>query len=382
MSLGFFGKLPAHGDFVERDLPQEFVVQWDQWLQTGIQGSQDVLGERWSELYQSAPPWHFAISKNVCGELGWTGVMAPSLDRVGRRFPVTLAAELPEDALTLQLAVGADFWHGQMERLVIESIDSGETQAEQLLEILKEVDTSDLFSGIRESGSRDLTAAIGGLAGLDLGLAYGGTQGQGVLCLAHRLLELTLGSYSVWWTHGNEMVEPTLLACRGLPGEQGFARFLAGDASPQDWLTLAGYKIPQSSNNVADENSSLHSEIGLNTKDMSHHIEDDTIRPGQPESAFRSIDSSDTVAPELKVSTLDPGGNTEFSVQVPVAGSVAPQISSDDILAGLGGNPPDVLQNEEDADADADTTLTPGEKHVDPKNLRSKSLESDSRDGE
>ncbi|OGI58559.1 MAG: type VI secretion-associated protein, partial [Candidatus Muproteobacteria bacterium RBG_19FT_COMBO_61_10] len=30
---GVYGKLPTHGDFIQRNLPSAFVRQWDVWLQ-------------------------------------------------------------------------------------------------------------------------------------------------------------------------------------------------------------------------------------------------------------------------------------------------------------------------------------------------------------
>ena len=40
----FYGKLPAKGDFLSRNLPQEFVAAWDQWLQAGMHASREALG--------------------------------------------------------------------------------------------------------------------------------------------------------------------------------------------------------------------------------------------------------------------------------------------------------------------------------------------------
>ena len=34
LSIGFFGKLPSHGDFLSRRLPRSFVDPWDSWLQS------------------------------------------------------------------------------------------------------------------------------------------------------------------------------------------------------------------------------------------------------------------------------------------------------------------------------------------------------------
>ena len=88
---GFYGKLPSEGDFVTRRLPWEFTSAWDDWLQQGMQASREALGERWLELYLSAPIWRFQVAPGVCGPIGWRGLFFASVDRVGRYFPLTLA---------------------------------------------------------------------------------------------------------------------------------------------------------------------------------------------------------------------------------------------------------------------------------------------------
>ncbi len=90
-SGGFYGKLPSEGDFVTRRLPWEFTSVWDDWLQQGMQASRTALGERWLELYLSAPIWRFQLAPGLCGPLGWRGLFFASVDRVGRYFPFTLA---------------------------------------------------------------------------------------------------------------------------------------------------------------------------------------------------------------------------------------------------------------------------------------------------
>jgi len=89
---GFYGKVPSEGDFVSRRLPWEFTSTWDAWLQLGLQASRAALGERWLEAYLSAPVWRFQVAPGVCGPRGWRGFFFASVDRVGRYFPLTVAA--------------------------------------------------------------------------------------------------------------------------------------------------------------------------------------------------------------------------------------------------------------------------------------------------
>ena len=95
---GLYGKVPAHGDFVRRGLPSSFVAPWDSWLAAGIAAARAQLGPHWEAAWDSAPAWRFALPPGACGPDAVAGVMLPSQDQVGRRFPITLAALLPPDA--------------------------------------------------------------------------------------------------------------------------------------------------------------------------------------------------------------------------------------------------------------------------------------------
>ncbi|MCR8958310.1 type VI secretion system-associated protein TagF [Variovorax sp. S2] len=90
---GWFGKLPGMGDFAHRRLPESFLSEWDHWLQRGLARLKDRHTD-WMAHYLQAPVWCFALGPGVAGEGAWIGVMMPSVDGVGRYFPITLAVEI------------------------------------------------------------------------------------------------------------------------------------------------------------------------------------------------------------------------------------------------------------------------------------------------
>ncbi|WP_421046521.1 type VI secretion system-associated protein TagF [Paraburkholderia sp. A1RI-2L] len=80
----WYGKLPGAGDFVGRRMQGALARTWEQWLSQGMAAGGATLDAH-------APLWSFAIPAGS-GE-GWVqlGCVAPSRDRVGRRYPLVVA---------------------------------------------------------------------------------------------------------------------------------------------------------------------------------------------------------------------------------------------------------------------------------------------------
>ena len=92
--FGAFGKIPTIGDFFRLNTPPGFVSVWDDWVQRIMLSAQTALGSEWDAHYMSAPIWRFSLSAELAGSRKVIGVFMPSVDRVGRRFPLTLMAPL------------------------------------------------------------------------------------------------------------------------------------------------------------------------------------------------------------------------------------------------------------------------------------------------
>jgi len=112
IALGIYGKMPAHGDFVRRGLPSSFVTPWDAWLAAGVAAAREQLAEGFAQVWDDAPAWRFALPAGVCGPDAVAGVMLPSEDTVGRRFPLTAAALLPPGV------VAEEAWFDRLEAAV------------------------------------------------------------------------------------------------------------------------------------------------------------------------------------------------------------------------------------------------------------------------
>lgn len=88
--IGWWGKLPARGDFVGRGLPPRWRAGWDDWLQRGLGLAAATLdGDALHERLAGFAPWRY-LALPAPGE-AWCGILVASHDRVGRAFPLTLA---------------------------------------------------------------------------------------------------------------------------------------------------------------------------------------------------------------------------------------------------------------------------------------------------
>lgn len=91
-SAGLFGKLPSRGDFVRENLPRDFTDAWDTWWQRGLGELQRLHADDWRDAWLEAPVWRFLLPPGLCGRNGMLGLWVPSVDKVGRYSPLTIAA--------------------------------------------------------------------------------------------------------------------------------------------------------------------------------------------------------------------------------------------------------------------------------------------------
>ena len=104
-AAGWHGKLPTLGDFASRRLSPSFIEVWDRWLSEELDGLKRADPAGWLQAYLDSPVWRFVLMPGAvpaeAGRHAWAGVLMPSVDRVGRYFPFTIAhpfAPQPEGA--------------------------------------------------------------------------------------------------------------------------------------------------------------------------------------------------------------------------------------------------------------------------------------------
>jgi type VI secretion system protein ImpM len=206
---GFYGKLTSLGDFVSRDLPPDFIQFWDSWLAAGLYSSHQHLGDQWLEAYLISPLWRFVLAPGVCGQGAMAGVIMPSIDRVGRYFPLTVAQSLDRDTDLASLVAGPQGWFEGVEQLLLDTLHA-EADLAQFVQALDR-----------------LTPLIVPVAPLHEQLD--GLQRSAATTPEARLAVLAqwaCAGTSLWWGCGSERVDAGLVRCVGMPPAQVFSAFL------------------------------------------------------------------------------------------------------------------------------------------------------------
>lgn len=183
---GFFGKLPARGDFVTRGLPNRFLDAWEVWVARAIAASRELLDQDWDTAWMVAPIWRFCLPAGACGPDPAVGLMMPSVDRVGRCYPLMIAT----------VFAGAQGVPDSAE--AIPFLDAAEDAARAAL-------ADDLEP---EMLAERIAAAP--LAGLPI-----------------------LNGSATWWTDGAPAVPAATLVLDGMPPMPDHAAMLAGDGTPR-----------------------------------------------------------------------------------------------------------------------------------------------------
>ena len=222
-TVGVYGKIPTHGDFLNLNLPSDFMGNWDHWMQQSILASQEALGESWLTHFLISPVWRFVLPKGCASAQGWSGIMLPSVDKVGRYYPLTLAAPIPDEIGVFDYLVKAESWFQWLEKVALMTLEKG-LEANALIQELEQNKPQLVFSQSTPSplsSERNLQRVVP-LGPSDQGLDLVLPQ----LCDA--LIKPHLSSFSLWWTTGGEHVEAALLLADQLPRPVSFTAMLNG----------------------------------------------------------------------------------------------------------------------------------------------------------
>lgn len=222
MPCGLFGKLPAKRDFIALNAPSGFLAVYEKWLQGGLTASRLELGQRWQEAYLNAPIWRFWLGAAHGGQ-AVAGAFMPSVDGIGRYFPLTIfAAAGPGAAIPPPELDPQDRWFEAVEDFLLEALDPGasyEAVAQRLAALplpddqLLAAPPQDM---VRLSDSSIVTAAI----------SSGFPERLAALRVEDHARAYAHASYL--WTVGGPNFEPLALIGQALPDPYLFSGLLTG----------------------------------------------------------------------------------------------------------------------------------------------------------
>ena len=220
--------MPAHGDFVHRNLPSSFISGWDEWLQHFVAGSQEQLGEDWLNIYLTSPIWRFVFSPGVVDEHVWAGIMMPSVDRVGRYFPFSVATMLPVNYNPLEFINSQGTWFDSIEEVSLLALD-GQIAIDELTQNIND-------SEMLPETDYIATGKISENNTVQINMQYEEQLPVSVFpCLLDAVLTKSLNSYSAWTTKGSELIEPCLFNVQGLPSVNNSPAMLDGQWEYWGW---------------------------------------------------------------------------------------------------------------------------------------------------
>jgi type VI secretion system protein ImpM len=218
---GWYGKLATLGDFAHRRLPTDFIRIGDAWLSLVMSASREQLGERWLDLYLTAPVLRFAWAPGVVDANWWFGLLMPSCDNVGRYFPLLIAqrrARPPMDRIALD---HVDAWFDHLAIAATQTLEerSSIEAFEQALHDAPPWPTP---------GSTLATAPSAEPNGVKYRLGPRATLSHWLHGMAIDELSARFKGCSIWWRQGSAEQGATASVLQGLPDRHAFAEMLSG----------------------------------------------------------------------------------------------------------------------------------------------------------
>jgi type VI secretion system protein ImpM len=252
---GWYGKLPSLGDFASRRLEADFIEPWDLWLAGAMQVHRQSLGDGWVEAYLDSPPWRFLLSPGVLRGIDssqvFAGVLLPSVDRVGRYFPLTIAASLARVPVAAAEFEALLAWLHRLEDTALDALQ-GDWSIDDLERAL-----ADLGPPSDDAGH----AAMDRLAVVRAAVAAAVAGGGGFVDLAGVASRAELASvfspapsgalagavtpalHGIALWIDDSPGRPQLLVSEGLPGHDDFARMFGGGSDASRGAAARGAAI-------------------------------------------------------------------------------------------------------------------------------------------
>ena len=236
-ALGWYGKVPGSGDFVTRRLPPAFLEPWDAWLRVALAGSRARLGDGWLDAFLSMPAWRFVLDPGIAGVDAWAGLLAPSVDSVGRYFPLTVACPLQaRDACPVRTLWRARKWYAELESLVLGVLaPDGDRDAFDGELARRGFDAG--FVVARKPAGKSASGAQQWQSSLWIPLAQPGEHDDEPEDMRNLCSSSFAGPSTVWLAEESEIFGRCLLLVDHLPSAEQFCALMNGKWTDHGWRT-------------------------------------------------------------------------------------------------------------------------------------------------
>lgn len=214
--FGLYGKLPAHGDFVQRNLPAAFVSVWDEWLQRCLADSRNQLNESWLDYYLTGAIWRFALGHGAINHQSWIGILMPSVDSVGRYFPMTIALPLSKPLDAFAVLCNHPGFFEALEQAGLDALQQPQ-DADQLWQQLDRMpvpDFSDCLQNTRLADDGNILVSSAG---------HSSQTGSSLLYATARM---SFASGSLWYASTSRTTDGNFLLSKNLPTPDCYAAML------------------------------------------------------------------------------------------------------------------------------------------------------------
>ncbi len=130
--FGLYGKHPAFGDFVTAGLETITRQALEEWLNTTLPKIRDRQKDAWGALYDGMQALRFWIGSEQFVDGPVAGILAPSRDKVGRRFPLVVLAQ--EHGISAPVTQPDQSFHEVMEAYVLKVLTKTPPSPKDILE--------------------------------------------------------------------------------------------------------------------------------------------------------------------------------------------------------------------------------------------------------
>lgn len=238
-AYGYFGKIPSARDFVFQGLPMRTTDAWANHMIEWLTAGRMAARTDWVSRFLMAPVWRFTLPAGVLGAEGWVGLLAASIDSIGREFPVTVMIEADIATDRCQPIGALDPWLDLVEERLIAFVE-GQIGTPALMAALGDVAgdigrTAEIAAGTAATGTLILPRADDDGLCLDLaaGAAPWSTRAEAAYAWPTVSPAAPDAPLCLWWHEGGDGQAANICVSRGIPGRSAAAPFLVGG-----WPTL------------------------------------------------------------------------------------------------------------------------------------------------